>query len=215
MRTARPLCVGTIQGYWGLDRLPPSPLASDDPLTLPSPLYTRGALSMDICFDGPPAACCVGTSCVEVNQPIDCENMGGVFTRGGVHCPGPGDPTLCPLPEGACCFGAESCDYTTEYRCEDDLAGLWEENRDCAPFNPCGPPISAQRAVDGDCIDDLSDTECQAIDGIYRGDFTLCVNEAASCQARCVLPARRTCEIRVEGEMPGQVPREPGTSLQR
>ena len=204
-----PFCVGTIQGYWGLDQNPPS-IGDTGLINLPSPLYTRGALSMDICFAGPPAACCLpdGT-CVDVDQPNICELQGGEFTRGGVQCPGPGAPNLCPLPKGACCFGDGICDYTTEYRCEDEVGGTWQEGRECAPHNPCRGGTGACCLPDGSCVDDMLPGDCLALDGLFTDEDKLCADPSVTCLPRgaCCLaiPGLRgeNCDVRLESECAG------------
>ncbi|MDG2291314.1 MAG: hypothetical protein P8L37_01550 [Phycisphaerales bacterium] len=109
----------------------------------------------------PAGACCVGTSCVVLEQD-NCEDGGGTFIGEDTNCSG--DPCT---PTGACCTGT-SCSVGTESDCNGTYLG---DGTDCSN-DPCAAPTGAC-CVSGNCTIQ-SEADCG---GTYFGDGSNCAGD--------------------------------------
>lgn len=126
------------------------------------------------------AACCNPNdgSCALTTE-VGCIN-GGTWLQGVLSC----DPTPCPLPSGACCFGTSCSNDVTESDCL-ILEGLYlGNNSNCAANNTC--PTGACCLPSGACVVETS-ANCGALSGTFRGVSAPCST------ANCPQPSGACC----------------------
>lgn len=131
--------------------------------------------AMDICFDPLPGACCDGDVCLDDFTRIDCQNLGGQYTAGGVTCRDFGSE--CPLPTGACCFEGtgEPCFDLNEYACHEEDGVFIGLSSSCA-VEACNPRGACCIFHLSECRL-LSEEECDELDLYGRNIWT----EDATC----------------------------------
>lgn len=177
-------CLNTIEGSWGFNSAPPPPGSTT---SLPiATLFDDGVVSMQICIEDPPGACCLpGNTCALTLDAAACISQGGTFTAAGVQC----NDITCPLPQARCCVG-DSCSFVNEFICEAQM-GDFQPGQDCLSPFPCGDPRGACCLYEGGCADDLTQIQCAAMDGIFKGDWSVCAAVEQTCegQGACCRPA--------------------------
>ena len=150
-------------------------------------VYCRGVLPE------PRGACCVAAdldgdgadesaSCFDNLTLSDCDTLGGAFQGSGVFC--------ADADCGACCLPNNTCAVTGSAACNALGGTAFTTGAGCEP-NPCAPVGACCFGcddVDGDgdletvaCLD-LSDADCAAIDGQWRGAGTACADTPAPCR---------------------------------
>ena len=146
-------------------------------------------------------ACCLPDETCEFRQDSVCADDGGVFMGDGTSC----EDVVCPEFTRACCLTNGNCVDVTVGECE-LLAGTpGDAGSECATWE-CDR-TGACCMIDGSCVDGLSLEECDAGDGAYMGNRTLCAEvecpefSGACCapNGACVEVVRSTCDL-IEGE---------------
>ncbi len=121
---------------------------------------SQNRFAMDVCFTPLPGACCLGAVCEDefLITPDLCAAGGGVFSAPGLSC----EDITCPLRTGACCnFGGQDDCYITSWPwCTWNDGTYGGHNTNC---DICDPP-GACCLFGGDCVDFLTESECEALD---------------------------------------------------
>ena len=95
------------------------------------------------------------------------------------------------VPEGACCFMDGSCSLETVETC----AGSFFGGGSCEP-SVC-PPLTGACCLSFGCLDSLSQTICEANNGLYIGDGVPCTPDP------CVQPCALVGDINEDGSING------------
>jgi hypothetical protein len=139
-----------------------------------------------ICDDDPcPGACCEddgdgGFICEDLSE-TDCEAVGGEFR--GVNTACDDDPDPCIV--GVCCLSSAGCfdqnTYPSQEDCE-NAGGEWFTDAHCDDDpNPCA---GACCLIDAEVTcDDLTEVDCDGIDGGFQGIGTTCADVPDPCGA--------------------------------
>lgn len=116
-------------------------------------------------------ACCFIDGTCETLSATACANAGGMYNGNDSSCA----TTVCPETPGPCCFESTGgCIQLKKTQCLNagglpGPAGVPCAGYVCFPKGACCLP-------DGTCQDDVSPTECAALDGAYQGNNTLCAS---------------------------------------
>lgn len=123
----------------------------------------------------PTGCCCNGVEPDDGVTQSECEAAGGIYQ---------GDDTVCaelelPCDVGACCVGPpEFCFDDTGPNC-DASGGAFAGAGTRCDTDPCSPRGAC--CTDTTCTDGMTQSECEANFGTYRGDDTLCEFLEVSC----------------------------------
>lgn len=148
-------------------------LPLDPGANLSSTVFNFYALSMNLCLEPQPGACCNGTGCNEI-KPSDCFDQGGTFTRERLTCAELviDEQMSCPLPTWACCLPDDGCLKLNKFYC-DTLGGEWHRNILCTDLpDPCA--AKGRCCLAGGTCQIVTENECNLKDGLYGGDDTAC-----------------------------------------
>ncbi|MEW5795739.1 MAG: hypothetical protein AB1772_05200 [Candidatus Zixiibacteriota bacterium] len=130
----------------------------------------------------PTGACCFDNGSCQLMMQAACAAAGGTYAGNGTVCAGDanmnGVDDACEgvVTMGACCYGdAAICVNTISTVCSQTYNGTWYAGQNCATFQ-C--PVEATGACcypDGSCTV-VTQADCAASQGIYKGDGTTCVD---------------------------------------
>ena len=118
-------------------------------------------------------ACCLDfQDCIEQVAPDDCSTIGGEFIGIDTNCNE--DAPWCAILFGACCFGEYCVEQAEEYECEISGGTFWYGP--CEEFTDIPECVASPRGaccVDGiNCETDVTELECDQMNGVYYGDDT-------------------------------------------
>ncbi len=121
---------------------------------------------------GRTGACCFAAgNCLDRVTLAQCESSQGIFQGVGTDCK---DVRPCAPFGGACCFNSGFCIRETEFACVELIGGEFlGDGSVCDPDNP-SMCRGACCMVDSSCVADQSRSECDGVDGSYRGSGSDC-----------------------------------------
>lgn len=133
----------------------------------------------------PSGACCFNGTCEGDQTPANCVDAGGIYLGDDSTCTG------APCAPGTCCNRGDCTDFAILSECPTTDPGIAFSAGAFCFQGPC-EPFGACCFRNGICIDDRSESNCQAEDGVF-GQDALCNQFACEPIGACCL-RDGTCE---------------------
>ena len=113
----------------------------------------------------PLGACCVDGMCIPETNEDCCLQLDGVYL---------GDQSICQTSDclitGACCWDDYCTDDYLEEDCEEDNGQFFGLGSVCSELSCWSPPIGTCCHADGSCTTNVTASECDSTDDLFRED---------------------------------------------
>ncbi|MBL0926881.1 MAG: hypothetical protein IBJ11_04410 [Phycisphaerales bacterium] len=153
----------------------------------------RANVSTVGCTGGATGACCLSSTQCQIDNAINCQNIGGEYKGDGTTC----QTASC---SGACCING-NCSIQTAAGCQTN-GGTYKGDGSTCAGSPCQTTRACCIPSTGQCVD-LDATTCAAVGGVAGGAGTTCATFTCSFNGACCLP-NSTCASLNQADCQGQ-----------